>query len=100
MGLTAAVPLGSGAPGLRARRCTVRIEVDGQFYVGNVYVPDTKRRVSDVLSDDRPFLNMTEVQIGESTVVEPFLALNKRYILTMRVLTEEDIPVGPVRVPR
>lgn len=100
MTLRAAAPLGVIAPAIRARKCTVRVEVDGQFYVGKVHVPDTKRRVSDVLSDDRPFLNMTDVQVGESGESEPFLALNKRYIRTMRVLSEEDVPAGPSRLVR
>lgn len=97
MTLRATAPFGINATGARARRCTVRVELDGEVYVGKVYVPETKRRVSDVLSDDRPFLNMTEVRVGQSSELEPFLALNKRYIRTMRVLSEEDAPTGPSR---
>jgi hypothetical protein len=72
----------------RARWAKVRIETDDGVYVGQVFVPETKKRLSDVLCDDRPFLNMTEVTINDSQVVEPFVALNKRYVKAVRVLQE------------
>jgi hypothetical protein len=72
----------------RARWTKVRIETEDGVYVGQVFVPETKKRLSDVLCDDRPFLNMTEVTINDSQVVEPFVALNKRYVKAVRVLQE------------
>lgn len=75
---------------VRARWATVRIETEGATYVGRLYVPDSKKRLSDVLSDDRPFLNMTEVTINDSDQIEPFIALNKQYVRTVRVLHEGE----------
>jgi len=74
----------------RARWATVRVETEGCVYVGRVYIPETKKRLSDVLCDDRPFLNLTEVTINSATVVEPFVALNKSFIKSVRVVSEED----------
>src|SRR5688500_6710248 len=74
----------------RARWATVRIETEGTVYVGRIYVPETKKRLSDVLCDDRPFLNLTEVSIGDSDTVEPYVAVNKSFIKSVRVLHEEE----------
>src|SRR5688572_20405361 len=74
----------------RARWATVRIETENATYVGRLFVPDSKKRLSDVLCDDRPFLNMTEVRINDSAHVEPFLALNKQYVRTVRVIQEGE----------
>ncbi len=70
----------------RARWATVRVETDGGVYVGRLFVPETKKRSSDVLCDDRPFLFLTEVSVNDSHDTEPFLAINKRFIKTVRVL--------------
>jgi hypothetical protein len=80
--------LGLASYNARARWARVRIETEDGVYVGQVFVPETKKRLSDVLCDDRPFLNMTEVSINDSQVVEPFVALNKRYVKAVRVLQE------------
>jgi hypothetical protein len=79
----------------RARWATVRIETDGSEFVGRLFVPETKKRASDVLCDDRPFLFLTEVSVNRGEAIEPFLAVNKRHIKTVRVLHEgqtETIP--------
>src|SRR5262245_46421517 len=81
----------------RAKWATIRVETDGATYVGRLFVPETKKRLSDVLCDDRPFLNMTEVMINDSENVEPFVALNKSFVKTVRVLHEGDAEVGPGR---
>jgi hypothetical protein len=81
----------------RAKWATVRIETDDGVYVGRIYVPETKKRLSDVLSDDRPFLNLTEVSVNGSERVEQFIALNKRYVRTVRVLNEGEAEVVPLR---
>jgi hypothetical protein len=78
------------------RRCLVRIETDSGTFVGRVYVAHGKGRVSDVLSDERPFLNLTEVKSGEAGPAEAFVAINKRCIRTLRVLDEGE--TGPARV--
>lgn len=81
----------------RARWATVRIETEGATYVGRLHIPDSKKRLSDVLCDDRPFLNMTEVVINDSACIEPFLALNKQYVKTVRVLFEGEPELVPAR---
>jgi hypothetical protein len=81
----------------KARWATVRIETEGAVYVGRLFVPETKKRLSDVLCDDRPFLNMTEVTINDSSFVEPFVALNKSFVKSVRVIHEdaaEGMPIG------
>jgi hypothetical protein len=79
----------------RARWATVRVETEGGVYVGRVYVPETKKRLSDVLCDDRPFLNMTEVTINGGDQPEPFVAVNKNFIRNVRVVLEEEAETGP-----
>jgi uncharacterized protein DUF6812 len=80
---------------VRARWATVRIETDGATYVGRMFVPDSKKRLSDVLCDERPFLNVTEVTINDSHQIEPFVAINKQYIRTVRVINEDVEPAAP-----
>lgn len=79
----------------RARWATVRIETDGAVYVGRIFVPETKKRLSDVISDERMFLNLTQVSVNDSAAVESFVALNKQYVRTIRVLSESEAsPTG------
>ncbi len=78
----------------------MRVETEGTVYVGRIYVPETKKRLSDVLCDDRAFLNLTEVTIGNSDHVEPFVAVNKTFVKSVRVLHEEEaevVPTSPFR---
>jgi hypothetical protein len=72
----------------RATWPTVRIETDASTYVGQVCVPETKRRLSDVLADERPFLHLVQVQIDGGAEREPFVALNKSFIRTVRIVDE------------
>ena len=81
----------------RSRWATVRVETEGSMYVGRVFVPETKKRFSDVLCDERPFLFLTEVSVNESDSVEPFVAVNKEHIKTVRVLHDGDIEAVPIR---
>jgi hypothetical protein len=81
----------------RAKWATVRIETDQSVYVGRIYVPETKKRLSDVLADERPFLNLTEVSVNDCENLEQFIALNKRYVRTVRVLDEGEAEVVPIR---
>ena len=87
-----------GQQAIRARWATVRIETEGASYVGRMFVPDSKKRLSDVLCDDRPFLNMTEVSINDSLQVEAFVAINKQYIRTVRIIQEDASPAAPKAV--
>jgi hypothetical protein len=83
----------------KARWATVRIETDGAVYVGRLFVPETKKRLSDVLCDDRPFLNLTDVTINDSSFIEPFVALNKTFVKSVRIMHEdESVVTGPSRV--
>jgi hypothetical protein len=77
--------------GTRARWATVKIETDTAIYVGRLYVPETKKRVSDVLSDERQFLSLTEVTVNHASEVEAFVAINKNCVRTLRVLHEGDV---------
>ena len=72
----------------RSRWATVRVETDGGVYVGRIYVPDTKQRVSDVLADDRQFLSLTEVRVNDGERVENYMAINKSFVRTLRILDE------------
>ena len=72
----------------RSRWATVRVETDGGVYVGRIYVPDTDRRVSDVLADDRQFLSLTDVRVNEGEHVEAYMAVNKSFVRTLRILDE------------
>jgi len=71
-----------------ARRCSVSIEADGRTYVGLLHVGDAQTRVSDLLTDGRPFLNLTDVSV-DGAGIEPFVAVSKRYVRTVRILGEE-----------
>jgi hypothetical protein len=77
----------------RARWATIRVETEGSTFVGRLFVPETKKRSSDVLCDDRPFIFLTEVSINDSHDSEPFLAINKRFIKVVRVL-HDGAPEG------
>lgn len=80
----------------RARWATVRVETEDHTYVGRIYIPETKKRVSDVLSDERLFLNLTEVAVDNTGEVEAYVAINKRYVRTIRVLDEGRSEIVPV----
>jgi hypothetical protein len=87
--MTTMRPAGITGYAQRARWEVVRVETEGCVYVGRVYVPETKKRLSDVLCDDRTFLNMTEVTINGSAAIEPFVALNKSFVKSVRVILAE-----------
>jgi hypothetical protein len=88
--ITTAARQGFNPYGQKARWVTVRVETEGAVYEGRLYVPETKKRVSDVLCDDRLFLNMTDVTINGSTEIESFLAVNKSFVKTLRVLADSE----------
>ena len=75
----------------RSRWATVKVETDTAIYVGRLYVPETRKRVSDVLSDERQFLSLTDVSVNHTPGIEPFVAINKSYVRTLRVLHEGDV---------
>jgi hypothetical protein len=71
-----------------ARWATVRVETDGSIYIGRLYVPDSRKRVSDVLSDERPFLHLIDVTTNHGSTRDAFIAVNKRFVKTVRILEE------------
>jgi hypothetical protein len=84
-------PGSKGMQPARARWATVEIETDtGARYSGRVFVPETRKRVTDVLVDDRPFLFVTNVTASCSHTVEPFIAINKRFVRTVRIVDESE----------
>lgn len=83
--MTAASSLGSSP---RPKWSLVSIETESATYVGRVYVPETQRRLSDVLCDDRPFVNLIDVAIN-GREPEKFVAVNKTCIQTVRVLDDD-----------
>lgn len=88
--MTTMRPAGISGYAQRARWATIRVETDGCIYVGRVYVPETRKRLSDMLCDERTFLNLTDVTINGSAVIEPFVALNKSFVKSVRVVSEDD----------
>ena len=51
-----------------------------------------------MIADDRMFLNLTQVSVNDSSEVEAFVALNKQYVKTIRVISESEAAPGPRRV--
>ncbi len=80
----------------RARRAVVHVVTDRHHYHGTLYVPDGKKRVSDVLCDGKPFLNLTEVST-DGGAADEFLAINKSAILSLRIVTEEQAEPVSIR---
>jgi hypothetical protein len=78
----------------RSSWATVRVETDGGVYVGRLCVPDAKQRVSDVLADDRQFLSLIEVRVNDGERVEGYMAINKRFVRTLRILDEGGLAGG------
>ena len=72
----------------RARWAMVKVETDTSTYVGRLHIPETKKRVSDVISDDRQFLSLTDVRVNNEGDLEPFMAINKSIVRTLRILQE------------
>jgi hypothetical protein len=72
----------------QSRFATVRVETDGGVYVGRICVPAARLRVSDVLADDRQFLSLTDVRVNDGEQPEAFMAVNKSFVRTVRILDE------------
>ena len=89
---TLARPTAGASPApARARWATVRVETDTAVYVGRVYIPETRKRFSDMLCDDRPFLNLTDVSTDGGERIEDYVAVSKRFVRTVRIL-DEGVP--------
>jgi hypothetical protein len=49
---------------------------------GFLYIPELKRRLSEILNDERQFLPLTDVTDAEGNRTE-YLAVNKSFIVTV-----------------
>ncbi|MET0553933.1 MAG: hypothetical protein ABW221_12895 [Vicinamibacteria bacterium] len=74
----------------RARWATVRVETDDGVYIGRMFIPEMKKRLSDVLCDERPFILLTEPTKDAAPMRESFVAVNKTFVRTVRVLAEHE----------
>jgi hypothetical protein len=84
----------------RARWATVRVETDDGIYVGRMFIPEMKKRLSDVLCDERPFICLTEPTKDAAPMMESFVAVNKSFVRTVRVLHEHEPEVLSLKARR
>lgn len=49
---------------------------------GFLYVPELKRRLSEILNDERDFLPLTDVESEDGQKIA-YLAINKRFVITV-----------------
>ena len=59
----------------------------GTIYIGRIYV-EQKRRLTDVLNDERPFIAMTEVEEDQNPRKIPFIALHKHRMVSVTIIPE------------
>ena len=52
-----------------------------------------------MLADDRQFLSLTEVRVNDGDQVEAYMAVNKSFIRTLRIL-DEGAPAEATARPR
>jgi hypothetical protein len=70
------------------KRVKVRVRmVSGTIYVGRVYVEERKR-LTDVLNDERTFVAMTEVEENENPRKIPFIAISKNCVEAVVIIPE------------
>ena len=70
------------------KRVKVRIRMStGTIYIGRVYV-EQKRRLTDVLNDERGFMAMTEVEENENPRKIPFIAILKSGMESVTIVPE------------
>jgi len=72
----------------KLRKLKVRIVMTTkQEYVGDFFLPEVKRRLSDAINDEKPFINLTNVSIDGSSNLIPFIALKKNQMVSIEDLT-------------
>jgi hypothetical protein len=70
------------------KRVKVRLKMaGGTIYVGRVYV-EQRKRLTDVLNDERAFIAMTEVEENENPQKVPFMAIQKGAVETVTIIPE------------
>jgi hypothetical protein len=84
----------------RARWATVRVETDEGIYIGRMFIPEMKKRLSDVLCDERMFVALTEASKDGAPMMESFVAINKSFVRTVRVLKEHEAEVVTLKTRR
>jgi hypothetical protein len=84
----------------RARWATVRVETDEGVYIGKMFIPEMKKRLSDVLCDERMFVALTEPSKDGAPMMESFVAINKSFVRTVRVLKEHEAEVVTLKSRR
>ena len=50
---------------------------------GFIYVPELKRRLSEILNDERVFLPLTDVTDSDGKKIE-YMAINKSHVISVR----------------
>ena len=62
------------------KKARVRIRTVNATYVGDLFIPPMRNRVSDVFNDDdRIFINLTNVTINGGEPIE-FVSINKNLV--------------------
>jgi DNA phosphorothioation-dependent restriction protein DptG len=62
------------------KKARVRVRTVNTTYVGDLFIPPMRNRVSDVFNDDeRMFINLTNVIINDREQVE-FVSVNKHLV--------------------
>lgn len=70
------------------KRVKIRLKMaSGTVYIGRIYVEE-RRRLTDVLNDDRDFVAMTEVEENENPRKIPFMAIQKRVVESIIIIPE------------
>ncbi|MDP3939460.1 MAG: hypothetical protein Q8R92_15175 [Deltaproteobacteria bacterium] len=70
------------------KRVKVRLRMaSGTIYVGRVYV-EQRKRLTDVLNDERGFISMTEVEENENPRKIPFIAIQKTSVESVTIIPE------------
>ncbi len=68
------------------KKARVRVRTVNATYVGDLFIPPMRNRVSDVFNDDeRMFINLTDVTINDKDHVE-FVSINKHLVESLTQL--------------
>ena len=98
-------PAKAADPSQKVQPGMVRVQIlaDAFVYEGYVHLLAGGRLVQDLLNNEQPFLNLTDVVIldraAASTIHVPYVALNKGAITHVVPLANEARDVGPPPVP-
>ena len=77
---------------VRMKMCDMNIKGGCCSYIGDVYIPDGKNRLSDTInSPNGKFLSLTNVRVLENEAIRevPFLLLNKDSIFSVEELGDK-----------